>query len=203
MPNLSTAPVAPGEHLAPAELRSWLEAEGAPHVLDVRSPAEFEAVHIPGSFNVPLDTLREHRGRLARHLDEHVVLVCRSGMRAKQAESAFAAVGLPNVHVLDGGVSAWEAEGAPVERGASRWALERQVRLVAGGIVLGAGLGSIAVPGLRWIATGVGAGLVTAALTDTCVMGAALSKLPYNRGAATCDIDAVVTELAGSATSAR
>jgi hypothetical protein len=141
MPNLSTAPVAPGEHLAPAELRSWLEAEGAPHVLDVRSPAEFEAVHIPGSFNVPLDTLREHRERLAR--------------------------------------------------------------LVAGGIVLGAGLGSIAVPGLRWIATGVGAGLVTAALTDTCVMGAALSKLPYNRGAATCDIDAVVTELAGSATSAR
>ncbi|MEX0835591.1 MAG: rhodanese-like domain-containing protein [Nitriliruptor sp.] len=203
MTTLTTAPVLPGEHLAPAELRSWLESADAPHVLDVRSPAEFETVHIPGSYNVPLETLREHRERLARHLDEHAVLVCRSGMRAKQAETAFAAVGLPNVHVLDGGVSAWEAEGAPVERGAARWDLERQVRLVAGGIVLAAGLGSVVVPGLRWIATGIGAGLVTAAATDTCAMGAVLSKLPYNRGAASCDVDAVVAELAGTATSAR
>ncbi len=203
MTTATTPTTTPGAHLAPAELRSWLETDDAPHVLDVRSPAEFENVHIPGSYNVPLETLREHRERLASHLDEHVVLVCRSGMRAEQGQSAFAAVGLPNVHVLDGGVSAWEAEGAPVERGASRWELERQVRLVAGGIVLAAGLGSIVVPGLRWIATGVGAGLVTAAATNTCAMGAALSKLPYNRGAASCDVDAVVAELAGTVSSAR
>lgn len=195
-PTPSPAPVRPGELVAPAELQRWLDAPDAPHVLDVRTPAEFETAHIPGSYNVPLDTLREHRAQLARHLDEHVVLVCRSGMRAQQAERAFADVGLPNVHVLAGGVSAWEAAGAPLRRGEARWDLERQVRLVAGGIVLAAGLGSLVVPRLKWVATGVGAGLVTAAVTDTCAMGAALSRLPYNRGAISCDIDTVVAELA-------
>lgn len=187
--------------LAVAELQSWLDADDAPDVLDVRSPAEFETVHIPGSYNVPLDTLREHRERLVSHLDEHVVLVCRTGMRAQQAERAFAEAGLPNVHVLDGGVAAWQAEGGPVREGAPRWDLERQVRLVAGGVVLVAGLGSLAVPRLKWLATAVGGGLVTAAMTDTCAMGAALSKLPYNRGAAVCDVDAVIAELAGTPTS--
>jgi rhodanese-related sulfurtransferase len=190
------APVQPGQQIAPTELRGWLDAPDAPRLLDVRSPAEFETVHIPGAYNVPLDTLREHREELARHLDDHVVLVCRSGMRAQQAEHAFADVGFPNVHVLQGGVTAWESEGGPVERGTARWDLERQVRLVAGSIVLAAGIGSLAVPKLKWLATGVGAGLVTAALTDTCAMGAALSKLPYNRGVSSCDIDAVIDELA-------
>lgn len=194
----TSAPVPPGAQVAAAELRRWLAAPDAPRILDVRSPAEFETVHIPGAYNVPLDTLREHREQLARHLDDHAVLVCRSGMRAQQAERAFADVGLPNVHVLDGGITAWERDGGEVERGEARWDLERQVRLVAGGIVLAAGLGSVAVPRLKWLATGVGAGLVTAALTDTCMMGRALSKLPYNRGAASCDIEAVVAELADS-----
>lgn len=191
----SASPVPPGAPIASGELRGWLEAPNAPRVLDVRTSAEFETVHIPGSFNVPLDTLREHREELARHLDDHVVLVCRSGMRAQQAERAFAEVGLSNVHVLVGGLSGWEAGGAAVARGEARWDLERQVRLVAGGIILAAGLGSLAVPRLKWLATGVGAGLVTAAVTDTCMMGRALSKLPYNRGATGCDIEDIVAQL--------
>lgn len=194
-PATSTSPAPAGEQLAAGELRSWLEAPDAPRVLDVRSPAEFETVHIPGSYNVPLDTLREHRDELAQQLDDHIVLVCRSGMRAQQAERAFGDVGLANVHVLEGGVSAWEAQGGDVTRGEARWDLERQVRFVAGGIVLAAGLGSLAVPRLKWLATGVGAGLVTAALTDSCMMGIALGKLPYNRGAVSCDIEHIVAEL--------
>lgn len=38
-----------------------------------------------------VDTLREHREDLTRHLDEDVVLVCRSGARATEAEQALAA----------------------------------------------------------------------------------------------------------------
>ena len=68
-------------------LRDWLDSREAdsgdgPRVLDVRNPAEFRTVHIPGSCNVPLDLLREHRGELSRHLDQDVVLICRSGARA-------------------------------------------------------------------------------------------------------------------------
>jgi rhodanese-related sulfurtransferase len=192
------APVAAGTQVTPAELRAWLTAPDAPRVLDVRTPAEFESAHLPGSYNVPLDTLREHREDLARHLDDHVVLVCRSGMRAEQAERAFADVGLPNVHVLRGVLTGWETDGGGVDRGRARWDLERQVRLVAGSIVLAAGLGSVAVPQLKWVATAIGGGLVGAALTNTCAMGAALSRLPFNRGVAACDIDAVLDELSES-----
>ena len=181
--------------VTPAELRRLLEVTTDSRIIDVRTPAEFEAVHIPGSYNVPLDTLREHRNELTQHLDTDVVLVCRSGMRAEQAERAFAEAGLSNLHVLDGGIMRWESEGGTVNRGRQRWDIERQVRLVAGGIVLAAGLGSTAVPSLKWVATAIGAGLFTAAMTNTCAMGAALSKLPFNRGAASCDLDSIVSQL--------
>ena len=180
--------------VTPAELRRLLDDTTHSRIIDVRTPAEFEAVHIPGSYNVPLDTLREHRNELTQHLDTDVVLACRSGMRAEQAERAFADAGLSNLHVLDGGLMRWESEGGAVNRGRQRWDIERQVRLVAGGIVLAAGLGSIAVPSLKWVATAVGGGLFTAALTNTCAMGAALSKLPLNRGAASCDLDSIVSQ---------
>jgi rhodanese-related sulfurtransferase len=181
--------------VAADELRRWLNEDDAPRVLDVRSPAEFEAMHIPGAYNVPLDTLREHRDEVVRHVDDDVVLVCRSGMRASQAEQTLAVAGMPNVHVLDGGILAWEQIGAPVNRGRARWDIERQVRLAAGTLVLAGGLGSLVVPQLKWLATAVGAGLAGAALTNTCAMGAALSRLPFNRGAS-CDIDSVVRQLA-------
>ena len=168
-----------------------------PRVLDVRTPGEFETAHIAGAYNVPLDLLREHREEIVKHLDDDVVLVCRSGRRAVQAEETLRNVGLTNVHILDGGITAWEAKGFPVNRGAQRWDLERQVRLVAGSIVLSSILGSIGVPKLKWLAAGIGGGLAAAALTNTCAMGMALAKLPYHRGA-TCDAQTIVSQLVGS-----
>lgn len=180
------------------QLTERLAAPAPPRLLDVRTPAEFETAHIPGSYNVPLDLLREHRDEIMAHLDEEVVLVCRSGQRAGQAEETLRAAGLGNVHILDGGILDWEAKGFTLNHGRSKWHLERQVRLVAGTIVLTSILGSIVVPKLRWVAGAVGAGLTFAALSDTCAMGAALSKLPYNRGTM-CDARSVVTQLTGGA----
>ena len=165
-------------------------------VLDVRTPGEFETVHIAGAYNIPLDLLREHRDEIIKHLDEDVVLVCRSGQRAAQAEETLRNAGLANVHILDGGITTWEANGFAVNRGAQRWDLERQVRLVAGSIVLSSVLASIAVPRLKWVAAAIGGGLTVASLTNTCAMGMALSK-PYNRGA-TCDAQTVVSQLVDS-----
>ena len=180
-------------------LREQLASDDAPRVLDVRTPAEFETAHIPGSYNVPLDHLREHRDELHRHLDEDVVLVCRSGARAQQAERALAEVGLPGLRVLEGGITAWQTAGAPVVEGRQTWELERQVRLVAGGIVAASVLGSTVAPRLKWVAGGIGAGLVTAALTNTCAMGMALAKMPWNRRAASCDMNQVLKALSDQA----
>jgi rhodanese-related sulfurtransferase len=177
-------------------LRELLASQDAPRVIDVRTPAEFETAHIPGAYNVPLDNLEEHRDELRRHLDEDVVLVCRSGARATRAEKALAEVGLPGLHVLDGGMVAWEGSGAPVKRGRQTWELERQVRLAAGSLVAASVLGSAAVPRLKWLAAGVGSGLVFAAVSNTCAMGTLLSKMPWNKQAGSCDMDQVVKALA-------
>ncbi len=156
---------------------------GGPMVLDVRSAAEYEAAHIRGSSHVPLATLAEHTSDLAAHLDTPVVLVCQSGVRAEQARRHLAAVGLDRAHVLDGGLPAYTAAGGDVVTGRKAWALERQVRLVAGSlVVLGLAAGRLSRPEARLLAGGIGAGLTFSALTDTCAMGAALARLPINRG---------------------
>jgi rhodanese-related sulfurtransferase len=175
------------------DLRELLESGRPPRLLDVRTPAEFETVHIRGAYNVPLGLLRDHRDEIVEHLDD-VVLVCRSGQRAGQAEQTLRAAGLVNVHVLAGGITAWEAKGFAVKRGAQRWDLERQVRLVAGSVVLCSLLASIVVPRLKWLAAGMGGGLAVAALTNSCAMGMLLSRLPYNRGSA-CDPQAIFAQL--------
>lgn len=163
-------------------------------ILDVRSGGEFETMHIPGSYNVPLDTLGEHARDLAS-VDHPVVLVCQSGGRATQAHGALTAAGKETLHILTGGIAAWENSGGDVIRGSSdRWAMDRQVRLVAGSIALAGVLASTVVPGAKWIAGGVAAGLTYSAASNTCAMATMLSKLPYNQ-TDKCDIAGVLEEL--------
>jgi hypothetical protein len=57
-----------------------------------------------------------------------------------------------------GGITDWESNGFDVDRGEERWELERQVRLVAGSIVLSSVLDSTAIPKLKWLAAGSGGG---------------------------------------------
>jgi rhodanese-related sulfurtransferase len=168
--------------ITPAELTARSTGDTAPIVIDVRTPAEYEAAHIPGSINVPLPLVTEHATQLAAELDGPVVLVCQAGTRARTAHTSLAAAGADQLSVLDGGVTAHTATGADVRRGRARWALERQVRLVAGGLVATSIMASLRFPRARFLAGGIGAGLATAAVTDTCAMGSALSRLPYNRG---------------------
>ncbi|GAA2760754.1 rhodanese-like domain-containing protein [Actinopolymorpha rutila] len=151
-------------------------------VVDVRTPAEFESAHIRGSYNVPLRLLGEHAGQLRDRLGHRVVLVCQSGVRADEARKRLTAVGMDGLHVLDGGVPAYAAAGGDVVYGRQRWSIERQVRLVAGLLVLLGTLTSLVVPWMLALAVFVGAGLTFAGLTDNCMMGRLLARLPYNRG---------------------
>tara|TARA_B110000483_G_C17939286_1_gene443939 strand:+ start:92 stop:703 length:612 start_codon:yes stop_codon:yes gene_type:complete len=190
----SAAGIAATDVIDSAQLRQLISDDPLIRVLDVRTGGEFDSVHIPGSYNVPLDTLAEHARDLAE-LDHPVVLVCKSGARADQAHGKLTGAGKQRLHLLDGGLDAWLASGGDVVRGSSEtWAMDRQVRLVAGSISLLGIVASLVAPKAKWLAGGVAAGLTFSAVSNTCAMGNALGKLPYNKGRG-CDIDAVLTEM--------
>jgi len=175
------------------DLRDLLDSTEPTQIVDVRTPAEYESAHIPGSFNLPLDVLRSHKADVVKNLEADVVLVCRSGQRAGQAQQILNSAGTA-ARVLQDGILDWEERGYDVNRGKQRWDLERQVRLVAGSIVLTSVVGSVFVPKAKWLGAAIGAGLTYAAVSNTCAMATVLSKLPYNRGAET-DAQKLVSKL--------
>lgn len=163
-------------------------------ILDVRTGGEFESAHIPGSYNVPLDTLAEHIDEFAG-IDHPIVLVCQSGGRANQARRRLADAGKTTLHVLEGGMAAWVAADGDLTHGQNRrWALDRQVRLMAGTTAIVSLLASKVLPGAKWVAAGVGTGLVYTAVTNTCPVSPLMAKLPYNRSEP-CDVDGVLGAL--------
>jgi rhodanese-related sulfurtransferase len=181
--------------LRPGELAELLRSRPDVRLLDVRTPGEFETAHVPGAYNVPLDTLGEHAEEIRATVAEPVVLICQSGARARRAEEVLRDCTMPNVHVLDGGMNGWITSGAAVNRGRQRMSLERQVRIAAGAMVAtGALLALLVSPLWALLPAFVGSGLVFAGVTDTCAMGLLLAKLPYNR-AASCDVDQMVAAL--------
>lgn len=182
--------------LSPLDLVALSQERPDTRLLDVRTPGEFEAEHIAGAYNVPLDTLAEHGPEIRAGVDAPVVLVCRSGQRARRAEEALASAGMQNLYVLEGGMAAWSAAGRPVRRGEPRMSLERQVRIVAGALAATGGFLALFVnPLFALLPAFVGSGLVFAGVTDTCTMGMLLARLPYNRPAG-CDVPAMVRALA-------
>lgn len=165
-------------------------------VVDVRTPAEFESSHIPSSINIPVDQLEPHLRTIVSAAGGTMILVCQGGGRAEQAAVKLGSAGLSDMVVLGGGMNTWIQAGAPVEHGevSSKWALERQVRLVAGSIVFSSVIASTVFPKAKWLAGGIGGGLTFAALSNTCMMGNLLMRLPYNQGP-TCDIDAAIAKM--------
>ena len=161
-------------------------------------PGEYQAAHIDGSINLPLDRIEANLPRVADAAGgRRLVMICQSGGRATQAYERLRGAGLSEIAILSGGMNSWVSAGAPVTRSAQeRWALERQVRLVAGSLVLLFVVASIWVPGLRYLAGAIGAGLVVAALTNSCMMGMMLAKLPYNSGPRV-DVDAALAQISG------
>ena len=180
---------------APVELAQLLGEYPQIRLIDVRTPGEYETAHIRGAYNVPLDTLGEHGAEIRANVAEPVVLVCQSGQRARKAETALREAGMPNLHVLDGGINGWLAAGQPVIRGAARISLERHVRIIAGSLAaIGAVLALLVNPLFALLPAAVGSGLVFAGVSDICAMGMLLGKLAYNRPA-TCDVGAMVLAL--------
>ncbi|WP_343319273.1 rhodanese-like domain-containing protein [Arthrobacter sp. TMP15] len=174
----------PPQSIDASTLQSWQDNHEDLMIIDVRNGAEFDSLHIVGSYHVPLAMLSEHADEFAAKMGTRVVLVCQTGNRAEQARKHLDSVGLAGASVLSGGVPAYAAAGGKVVRGSGPWALERQVRMTAGSLVLASIVAAKFVsPKLGLVAGGIGAGLTFSAATNSCAMGQMLSKMPWNRSA--------------------
>ncbi|WP_145063367.1 rhodanese-like domain-containing protein [Engelhardtia mirabilis] len=158
--------------------------QGLPvRLVDVRSPAEFRAVHARGAVSIPIDRI-DHQSLEALPGEGPIYVICRSGTRSEQACRSLA--GSPvagEVVSVDGGTQAWERAGLPIERGeGGAIDIERQVRIIAGLlVVLGTLLGFTVSPAWHALSGVVGAGVAYAGITGSCAMGMVLARMPWNR----------------------
>jgi rhodanese-related sulfurtransferase len=84
-------------------------------ILDVRTPEEYNAGHVPGSRNIPVDQVTAHAEELRGF--KRVFVHCKAGGRAGRASDALAGLGLTNLVCIGGtGMDDWVAAGHPVER---------------------------------------------------------------------------------------
>jgi rhodanese-related sulfurtransferase len=100
--------------MAPADLAGRLGTADEPIILDVRSPEEYSAGHIPGAINVPYDQIAAHLDSLETFRDREIVVYCRSGRRAGVAEAALAEDGFQQLLDLEGHMQSWQAAQYPV-----------------------------------------------------------------------------------------
>ena len=109
--SLAIAPAAlAGTPVTPGELASLLtrSEDQRPLVLDVRTPEEYAAGHVPGAMLIPHDQLAMRLEALDR--DRPIIVYCRTGRRSALAETLLRQRG-HDVSQLQGSWQAWQAAG--------------------------------------------------------------------------------------------
>jgi rhodanese-related sulfurtransferase len=108
--------------IMPWDLSRVLAAGSQPLLLDVREPAEFAMLRIPGSINVPRGVLEqscewdydETVPALAAGREREIVVICRSGKRSVLAADTMLRMGFANVVSLKTGVRGWNDYEQPL-----------------------------------------------------------------------------------------
>jgi NADPH-dependent 2,4-dienoyl-CoA reductase/sulfur reductase-like enzyme/rhodanese-related sulfurtransferase len=103
-----------GISLDPAEVMELLEGEEDFVFLDVRSPAEYSEVRIPGATLLPLGMLRQRLAELPR--DRRIVAFCKLSLRGYEAQRILQGAGFDRVCFMEGGILGWPylLENGPV-----------------------------------------------------------------------------------------
>lgn len=110
------------KEIMPWDLSRALAAGGKPILLDVREPAEFDLLRIPGSINVPRGILEqscewdydETVPELAASREQEIVVICRSGKRSVLAADMLLQMGFSNVVSLKTGMRGWSDYEQPM-----------------------------------------------------------------------------------------
>ncbi len=104
--------------IGPAQLTSLINRDNA-LVVDLSAPVDFEKGHVIGSRNIAMSQFDPEAKQLAKVRELPVVVVCRNGTTSAIAAKRLVKAGFKQVHLLDGGVAAWQSADLPVARGRS------------------------------------------------------------------------------------
>lgn len=85
-------------------------------VLDVRTPKEFAAGHIPGALNIDWNGADFANKVSALDKTRSYLVHCAAGGRSAKAADKMTSLQFTNVYNLQGGIRAWEKAGQPVEK---------------------------------------------------------------------------------------
>jgi rhodanese-related sulfurtransferase/thioredoxin-related protein len=85
-------------------------------ILDVRTPAEFAAGHIPGAVNLDVTASDFQAKAAALDRSKTYLVHCASGVRSARACDKLNQLDFPNLYNLPGGFRAWAKAGKPFEK---------------------------------------------------------------------------------------
>lgn len=97
------------QQISPEEAITMMEEQDGYMILDVRTPEEFDAGHIPNAVNLPNESIGDTQPELLPDKGQLILVYCRSGNRSKQASAKLAALGYTNI-VEFGGINHWPGE---------------------------------------------------------------------------------------------
>jgi adenylyltransferase/sulfurtransferase len=102
-----------GATITASELREWIDAGKPIELIDVREPAEYEIVRIPGSRLVPKGEIVAGTALATLPQDRQLVLYCKTGIRSAEALAAVKGAGFRDAVHVQGGVVAWVRQVDP------------------------------------------------------------------------------------------
>lgn len=173
------------KRITPRELMQHQDAKLC--ILDVRTRAEVKSESLPGCLHIPLHELTpDELKNVLNSCDKDVskiYLLCQGGKRAELAAMQLQGNIDAELYIIEGGLNAVKAAQIPLQlSGKKVIPLERQVRIATGFLVLaGVLLGASVNSWFYGLSGAVGAGLMFAGITDTCMMGMLLARMPWNR----------------------
>jgi len=82
--------------------------------LDIRDRKDFNAGHITGAVNIPLNSLDSRIHELDKHKDKKILVVCKMGNSANMAVTKLQKAGFQEALRLKGGMMQWQTDSMPV-----------------------------------------------------------------------------------------
>ena len=109
-PAVDTEKSSPAFHqISQEEAKEMMTKDDGHVVVDVRRQDEYDEGHIPGAVLIPNESITDKQPEELPHLDQIILVYCRSGRRSKEASQKLANIGYTNVYEF-GGINTWTGE---------------------------------------------------------------------------------------------